>query len=88
MLRPPYENPSAMAKTLRIKIGVRQMRENENSRATLTGMSAPVQIAVRRRKSIAPLRAAACSADMEAPALGDVVFRFVAFMDDMIDGGE
>ena len=73
-----------MAKTLRMKTGVRQIRENERSKAILTGMSAPVKIAVRRRKSIAPLRAAACSTDMEAAMLGDAV----EFMDDMMDGGE
>ncbi len=66
-----------------MKTGVRHMRENENKMATLTGMSAPVQIAVRRRKSIAPLSAAACSADMEAAAPREAV----AFTDDMMDRG-
>ncbi len=63
-----------------MNIGVHQMRENEKNRATLIGISTPAQIAVRRRKSMAPLRAAAYSAVMEGAVPGGAV-PFMEFMD-------
>ena len=54
-----------MAKTLKIKTSVLQIRENERKRAMLIGIRIPVQTVVRRRKSIAPSRAAASAAMTE-----------------------
>lgn len=82
-MRPPYANPSAIAKTLKMKTGVRQIREKERNRAMLMGISTPVQMVVRRRKSIAPLRAAASAAMMEMIAPESEVAPLIPPMDDM-----
>ncbi len=82
-MRPPYANPSAIAKTLKMKTGVRQIREKEKNRATLMGMSTPVQMVVMRRKSMAPLRAAASAAMMEMIAPGSEAAPLIPPIDDI-----
>ena len=79
MVRPPLAKPRARVNTLKMKTGVRQIREKLRNRAILMGMSIPVHIVVKRSKSIAPLRAVALSVGRADVVPGDAV-PFIVLM--------